>query len=234
MLRWAPLLLIAVANQLAGCGDDNADNMAGDGDGQQADSGSMPMGVAAVAGSSGLANDSMDARDAASQQSDASTTQQPAADASTGNSGTGICTSCADCEETLSIDGAAHVDTPAAEMLVPPAGGEHNPCWANYQEYTEPLPSENWTHNLEHGAVVFLYNCPDGCESDLAELRTLHENSERSILTGYPSMTARFAVVSWGHRLVSECFDAQAFSDFYSAYFDMGPESISSGAPTGC
>ncbi len=30
-------------------------------------------------------------------------------------------------------------------------------------------------HNLEHGGVVFLYNCPLGCEDEIADLQSVME-----------------------------------------------------------
>ncbi len=41
----------------------------------------------------------------------------------------------------------------------PPSSGEHYPIWAAFQEYTTPVPRGYYVHDLEHGAIVFLYNC---------------------------------------------------------------------------
>ena len=41
----------------------------------------------------------------------------------------------------------------------PPSSGEHYPIWAAYQEFTEPVPRGFYVHDLEHGGIVFLYNC---------------------------------------------------------------------------
>ena len=33
--------------------------------------------------------------------------------------------------------------------------------------YNQEIPAEYWVHNLEHGYIVVLYNCPSGCDSDV-------------------------------------------------------------------
>jgi hypothetical protein len=42
----------------------------------------------------------------------------------------------------------------------PPVSGEHYDLWARWQIHTDPVPRGFWVHNMEHGAVVFLYR-PD-------------------------------------------------------------------------
>ncbi len=41
----------------------------------------------------------------------------------------------------------------------PPSSGPHYGVWAAYQEFSTPVPRGNYVHDLEHGAVVYLYNC---------------------------------------------------------------------------
>jgi len=42
----------------------------------------------------------------------------------------------------------------------PPVQGMHYPVWARWQIHNATVPRGYWVHNLEHGAVVFLYH-PD-------------------------------------------------------------------------
>ena len=42
----------------------------------------------------------------------------------------------------------------------PPSSGDHYPVWAAFQEYDAAVPRGYYVHDLEHGAVDFLYNCP--------------------------------------------------------------------------
>lgn len=137
----------------------------------------------------------------------------------------GLCTACGDCEETQAVTSAMHTNTPVTYPDTPPTSGPHNPCWARWGIHDEPLQAERWVHNLEHGGVVFLHHCPDGCETELTTLRTLASERERTVLAEYTSLPKRFAIVSWGHRLVSDCLDERAFAEFYAKNFDHGPES---------
>src|SRR5262245_37068183 len=45
----------------------------------------------------------------------------------------------------------------------PPSSGQHYPRPYGYGFYTEPVVAGFWVHNLEHGSVVILYNCPTDC-----------------------------------------------------------------------
>ena len=143
------------------------------------------------------------------------------------------CNGSTHCTEVLEIQSALHV-TIDITSDPPPAGGDHDPCWANYGVYDQPLPGRYWVHNLEHGAVVYLYNCPDGCENDIAALTTLTNKNSRALLTAYPYMTSRFAALSWGRRLLSDCLDIDVMAQFYESHVDRAPESIADGPPSSC
>jgi hypothetical protein len=39
-------------------------------------------------------------------------------------------------------------------------------------------------------------------------------------------MTKKFAIVSWGHRVVSDCVDDEAVAAFYVVHVNQAPESI--------
>jgi hypothetical protein len=41
----------------------------------------------------------------------------------------------------------------------PPSSGDHYPIWAAYQEYDSAVPRGYYVHDLEHGAIDFLYDC---------------------------------------------------------------------------
>jgi hypothetical protein len=147
-----------------------------------------------------------------------------------------VCAACdGACEEAVTVASAIHVTGTVAYDDPPPAGGPHDGCWGDYAVYDNPpLPVERWVHNLEHGAVVFVYHCPDGCDAEVAALTALAAGLDRTIVTPYFDMPEGFAAVSWGHRLVSSCLDIDAMQAFYDAHFDQALESVSSGAPSGC
>lgn len=145
-----------------------------------------------------------------------------------------ICTACGACEETIPIVSAMHTNMPVTYPDPPPTSGPHNPCWAAWGIHDEPLAAERWVHNMEHGGIVLTYNCPDGCADEVAVLKNFVSTHTRTVLAAYDKLPARFAVTSWGHRLVSECLDEQALAAFYTAHFDRGPESNSNPPNPSC
>jgi hypothetical protein len=160
------------------------------------------------------------------------------AGAGSGGSGSpnddGICTSDGACEEVVQLEPAQHIEGDIEYGELPPAGGPHNPCWDDYGVHDELLPPENWVHNLEHGGVVYLYDCPDGCDAEVSMLEDFVGERPRAILTRFDGLTTRFAVVAWGYRLMTDELDLDAFRAFYDAHADRAPESVSSGKPAGC
>jgi hypothetical protein len=117
----------------------------------------------------------------------------------------------------------------------PPSSGDHDPCWATWGVHTEPVPDENWVHNLEHGGVVYLYNCPDGCPDEQAALEGLVTDlGQFAVVTPYDTMPTRYAAISWGWRYLTDCFDIGAFQTFYEARKDQGPESNPTDPPADC
>jgi hypothetical protein len=136
-----------------------------------------------------------------------------------------LCSSCGGCEQVIEVVSTMHTNNPVNYPDPPPTSGPHNPCWGRWGVHDEPLAAERWVHNLEHGGVVFLYNCPDGCDQEVAAIKQLNQHRHRTIITTYAVLPTRFAVVSWGHRLLSDCFDLATFDAFYERNFDRGPES---------
>ena len=65
------------------------------------------------------------------------------------------------------------VGTPVTYNSNPPSSGPHYPVWAAFKEYDAPVDRGYYVHNLEHGAVVFLYKCEDadGCPDVVQALR---------------------------------------------------------------
>ena len=137
--------------------------------------------------------------------------------------------------EALSYTSRLHSDEPVDYVDTPPAGGPHNPCWAAWGVHTEPVPDDNWVHNLEHGGVVFLYNCPDGCDADVEGMTALATDlGGFALLTPYGDMDDKFAAVSFGMRLLTDCFDESAWRAFYEEHADHGPESTTANPGSTC
>ncbi|HTM45366.1 MAG TPA: DUF3105 domain-containing protein [Polyangiaceae bacterium] len=170
------------------------------------------------------------------------------ADASLPNQGTGGSSSvidagaCVATEATHPSEGALHVPecTAVSYNTNPPSSGNHYPIWAAFGVYQFPLPKGFWVHNLEHGAVVFLYNCPDGCAAELAGLTTWFNNlpidgacvnsttAPRALLIPDPDLDVRFAATAWQNTLKADCFDEAAFGAFYQAHVGNGLEVVCS------
>ena len=120
----------------------------------------------------------------------------------------------------------------------PPSSGQHYPVWADFGVYDFPLPRGFWVHNLEHGAVVVTYHCPEGCASEVAAatawLGQLSADAAcaagrpRVLLVPDPLLDVRWAASSWGFTLRSDCFDSAAFSDFYTQHVGQpsAPEAL--------
>jgi hypothetical protein len=147
----------------------------------------------------------------------------------------GLCASCGGCDEVQTPNpDTHHTDDPVDYPDPPPTSGPHNPCWAIWGVHDMPVPDYRWVHNLEHGGIVYLYNCPDGCADDVATLSQLVMSHPRTVLTSYSKLPTRFASVAWGHRLLTSCVDVTAFTTFYNQNFDKGPESEDAQPSSSC
>ena len=83
----------------------------------------------------------------------------------------------------------------------PPTSGSHAPIWADWSIHQDPVPKEQLVHNLEHGGVAVVYNCPSGCDdikkalTDYVQQRL--RNGDSIVMAPYPGMDHRIAVMSW-------------------------------------
>jgi hypothetical protein len=126
--------------------------------------------------------------------------------------------------------------TDIAYSTNPPSGGNHYGVWAAYQSYDTPVPVGFLVHALEHGAVVFWYNCPEGCADEVAEVEAfiaaLPEDPlcttvpRRTVLVPYPELGSRWAASAWGFALTADCFDSDEFGDFYAEHTGQAPENL--------
>lgn len=116
----------------------------------------------------------------------------------------------------------------------PPIGGPHHSCWLEWGVYDDELRDEKWLHNLEHGDIVYLYRCPDGCPDEVAALKELVTGREHALLTPYSELPRRFAAVAWGYRLVTNCFDPVLFQRFWTNHVNRGRESDPGPVPDVC
>ena len=137
------------------------------------------------------------------------------------------------------VTSAAHVDE-CSELPdeKPPHGGPHYPVWAAFQSYDFPISHGYLIHSMEHGAVIFYYNCPSGCSDEVVQAKALIEQQptdplcadtgveRRAILVPDPTLDVPWAASAWGYTLRADCFDAEQFARFYSEHYAKSPENI--------
>jgi hypothetical protein len=118
----------------------------------------------------------------------------------------------------------------------PPASGPHYPVWLRYQEYAFAIARGYWVHNLEHGAVVFLYR-PDAPAATVTALREVFRGlpndpqcgHPRALLLIDPLLPRPVAVVAADWLLDGETVDAQMIRDFVAQHRNHAPENICEG-----
>jgi hypothetical protein len=129
----------------------------------------------------------------------------------------------------------------------PPSSGQHCEAWGMWTEYSEerPLPACNFVHNLEHGSIALLYNCPDGCDDIVALLRQVIADAgpdpdcsgdgiRRLLLTPYHDMSVRLAASAWGYTWTSDCVDDTTHDtliDFIHRHWGTNPNGGAGEAP---
>jgi hypothetical protein len=128
--------------------------------------------------------------------------------------------------------------TPVDYSTNPPSGGDHYGVWAAFQTYAYPLPLGYVVHALEHGAIAFWYNCPEGCAEEVAEVQAFIDSRpedplcdgraavRRALLMPNPALESRWAASAWGYALTADCFDAAEFGAFYTAHYAQAPEQL--------
>ena len=150
---------------------------------------------------------------------------------------TGNCDACGgDClVETFEIGDRQHTLAEVTYETLPPAGGPHDPCWVPWAIYDHPIRTERWVHNLEHGGLVFLYNCPEGCADDIASLTAFVQSLPpgRAVMAPYAEMDSRVAALAWGVRMSLACVDTVTLQSFYDDTVAHAPENVTAN-PAGC
>jgi hypothetical protein len=132
------------------------------------------------------------------------------------------------------------VGTPVRFTFCPPASGNHynsagqGPIPPRFYGPEDSTVPQNWIHNLEHGALVILYNCAGGgCDTaSLDQLRTLVASFPASpvcklppgavspVITRFDTMKAPFAAVVWGRVLFQDKLDIPQMLAFFDQYGD--------------
>lgn len=119
----------------------------------------------------------------------------------------------------------------------PPSSGRHyvGPLDAGFYEEADlaqmgPFPYAFAVHNLEHGYIVFWYNCDlldeSACEELKAEIRDYMGSSFVSKLAAFPWHDTNIPLVlaSWGYLLEMPVFNASEASRFIDSNRLRAPE----------
>jgi Protein of unknown function (DUF3105) len=125
----------------------------------------------------------------------------------------------------------------------PPTSGCHyslgppDPAPIQPGVYGQVIAPEHWVHNLEHGYIAVLYNCPQGCPDDVQKLiawrKTLPPDPAANgaipyakvIVLPWPSMAKKFAAVAWDWYIGWDTLDISKVQAFYDNHVGHSPES---------
>ena len=130
------------------------------------------------------------------------------------------------------IDEMARTHVPLGTKITyehnPPTSGCHYPppdAPVTAGAYDKAIPPEYWVHNLEHGYVVVLYNCPSGCHDDFDKLQSWYGGLPadpggvvkyaKVLILPYSDMKPKFAMVSWGWYDSMDGLDIDEVQRFY-------------------
>jgi hypothetical protein len=145
--------------------------------------------------------------------------------------------------QSVPDEGRAHVDpsTSPTYNSYPPASGPHYSVAG-----AAPVPWQTigtlqegqYIHNLEHGGIVILYDCPTG--SDCTTLKNALENYVKNLAPVEPSfnevkvvlspyshgMQKKVALLAWDYIQFLDGYDQNAITRFYENHVNQGPEKI--------
>ncbi len=141
-------------------------------------------------------------------------------------------------EQLIADEGRGHVDTGTEVTFAhyPPSSGTHYRGAAEWGLYTDPVAEGLFVHNLEHGGVVFLYNCPEACPDLEKQFTDFYNNapqdstfnSRKILITPYDAtrMSGPIVALAWGRQLDLPQFDADTMLKWYRRYVNQGPELV--------
>ena len=140
-------------------------------------------------------------------------------------------------------EGRTHVDpsTTPTYKSYPPASGPHYSAqgiapvpW----QTIDTLQEGQYLHNLEHGGIAILYDCPSGtaCTTLKNSLENYVKNlapveptygEVKVVLTPYSrGMQKKVALVAWDYIEFLDSYDQAEITRFYENHVNKGPEQI--------
>ncbi|HEY5731605.1 MAG TPA: DUF3105 domain-containing protein [Anaerolineales bacterium] len=115
----------------------------------------------------------------------------------------------------------------------PPTSGSHYGQEAEagfYETNIYTYPAGYLVHNLEHGYIIFWYNCDlldnTGCDELKSQIRSVMDELGNTKIIAYPwpSIDVPLVMTSWTRLQKFESFDADAAKAFYRANLNRAPE----------
>lgn len=114
-----------------------------------------------------------------------------------------------------------HVPESVQYEQTPAVGGDHAGAWLNCGIYTEPVPTENVVHSLEHGAVWVAYNPDDISGDDLEALQDAVPDTY-SVLAPYPGLQAPIVVSAWSEQVELDGVEDERLQQFIDKFWQRG------------
>jgi hypothetical protein len=135
-------------------------------------------------------------------------------------------------------EGQKHVPegTPIQYVNNPPSSGDHFPSPKPWGVYEQTIAPGYWVHNLEHGGIVVLYDCPQGCPEVVKVVQDGLKNFPKDkygevklVSTPYSGLPngAKTAVVAW--QWVQTYPGSVTYDQllaFFNAHVNRSPEDV--------
>jgi hypothetical protein len=138
---------------------------------------------------------------------------------------------------------ASHIDpsTTWPYKFYPPTSGPHYSVAGSAPAPWKTIGSlvdGQFVHNLEHGGIAILYNCPSGADcTTLTNQLTNYINNlapveptygeVKLVMTPYTrGMQKKVALVAWHYVEFLDAYNQNAITQFYENHVDQGPEQI--------
>jgi len=141
--------------------------------------------------------------------------------------------------EYVPIESIDHVEDgqPVTSPSDPPTSGTHYGVsmqagfyQTNSPEYLDPTHDGYLIHSLEHGYIIFWYNCDlidaDSCSALQEDIQTVMDEFDGLKLIAFPrpSIDVPLVMTSWGYLQEFQSFDRDLAVDFIETNRPLAPE----------
>ena len=123
----------------------------------------------------------------------------------------------------------ATCDSVCGNGLNPPTAGPHCAYPLACGAYDAPTKACQYVHNLEHGHLVLLYSCPDGCPDVVSTLTQIASEAKRdsqgrprAVVAPAEGLPTRTAALLWRRSLQQDAPDPAALRCFLKLQDERG------------